>query len=58
MAYTESQKKAIDTYRKKQKQIALVMPPDEYDMIRAAAEAEGQSMQGYILNIIRKQRGE
>ncbi|MCI5792919.1 MAG: hypothetical protein MR011_06620 [Lachnospiraceae bacterium] len=49
MPYTEAQKKAAVKYKEKNiKRIPLDVQLEEYDRIKAAASAAGESVNGYI----------
>ena len=49
MAYTEAQKKATIKYAKENlKRIPLDVQKEKYEEIKAAAEAAGESVNGYI----------
>ena len=49
MPYTEAQKKAAVKYKEKNiKRIPLDVQLEEYDRIKAAATAVGESVNGYI----------
>lgn len=49
MPYSEAQKKATEKYRQANyKRIPLDVPKEKYDQIKAAADAAGESVNGYI----------
>ena len=53
MASTDAQKRASANYMKKHlKRIPLDVKHAEYDQIKAAADAAGESVRGYILKAI------
>lgn len=49
MPYSEAQKKATEKYRQANyKRIPLDVPKEKYDQIKTAADAAGESVNGYI----------
>ena len=53
MTYSASQKKATDKYKSAHyKRIPLDVPIEFYDKVKAAADAAGQSVNGYIKSAI------
>ena len=53
MAYTEAQKKANIKYREKSiKRIPLDVQKEKYEEIKAAADAAGEKVNGYIKKAI------
>jgi len=54
MAKTEAQKRAQDRYMEKVKQIHLLVPRDEFSVIREVAESAGVSVSAYILDAVRE----
>ena len=57
MAQTEAQLRASAEYHKRQDAIMLRPSRDEGAAIRAAAAAEGMSVQGFILAVLRERTG-
>lgn len=55
MPSSDAQKKAVKEYQKKRDAIMLRPPKSEGEIIRAAAAATGESVQGYILHAVREQ---
>ena len=54
MTMSESKRKALDTYNAKCDYIAVKPLKPEGEAIREAAKTAGQSLQGYILQVVRK----
>lgn len=55
MAYTESSYKANVKYKEKNiKRVPLDVQREEYEMIKAAAEAAGEKVNSYIKKAIRE----
>lgn len=49
MALSEAQKRAIEKYkREKTHRVPIVMRNEEYNQIKAAADAAGESVSGYF----------
>lgn len=57
MAYTEAQKRATLSYRKKNLvQLSICMKPEERDAIKAAAAAAGVSVKTYIFQLMEQHK--
>ncbi len=52
MAISEAQKKATENYLKKQEEIKIRVKKGRKDEIKAAAEKQGQSLNGFIVTAI------
>ena len=52
MAVSQAQKKATENYLKKQEEIKIRVKKGRKDEIKAAAEKQGQSLNGYIVTAI------
>ena len=55
---TESRRKAVAAYQKRQDNIMIRPSKEEGARIRAAAAAAGQSVQAFILTALREKIGE
>ena len=57
--YTESQKKAANKYlAEKVEDIRIRVPKGEKELIKAAAEQEGKSVNAYILEAVHEKMGQ
>ena len=52
MAVSQAQKKATENYLKKQEEIKIRVKKGRKDEIKAAAQKQGQSLNGYIVTAI------
>ena len=52
MPISEAQRKAAENYLKKQEEIKIRVKKGEKDKIKAAAEKQGKSLNGYIITAI------
>ncbi len=52
MAVSQAQKKATENYLKKQEEIKIRVKKGRKDEIKAAAEKQGKSLNGYIVTAI------
>ena len=51
---TEAEKRAVTKYQATRDNIMIRISKEDGSMVRAAAEAAGQSLQGYILQAVRE----
>lgn len=51
---TEAEKRAVKKYQATRDNIMIRISKEDGSMVRAAAEAAGQSLQGYILQAVRE----
>ena len=50
--YTEAQKRASEKYQKSLANLSIKLKREEYDKIKAAADAEGVSLRQFVLAAI------
>lgn len=59
MAYSKAQSKAVVKYvAKAYDQISVKIPKGEREQVKAFAENKGMSLNGYIVDLIKKDMGE